>query len=408
MFVRLEHRVPVLPRDGERRARPVGDERQIGRDRGGEDPVDAVRLPRAERMVLLRRGRGGLRGGSTGRDALRVGRRDSAVGVERHVPAGLDDEVAAAVLDRHVAGADERNGGLGGIAACGVVAKLRIVADERTAVDDEVLAFQVVLDIERQGMQGGLPAVRTSVRVLEGAAVDRDDAARVAHVDGGLLVVLAGERAAVDHDVAALRPDRAALGRLGRHRSAVGGLDGNRSGGGREDVAVRAPRPAVQVDGEVLVGRVDDRFVHVREKRHRAAVRRGRDGLGERRVVADRVGGRAVAGDGEDRGLGRGGGVGRRVGVHRAVVGGGRRVPREERMHRVVRDVVRGIGVRRGLPPDDGRRVGRVGAVGGLVVPRDRVLVRGVGDGDGHVVGRHRALDDGRIGRAAGHVGRRV
>ena len=186
---------------------------------------------------------------------------------------------------------------------------------------------------------------------------------------GGVVAVDAAvERAVRDDDIADVRLEDTGE-RLARTDGRVGYVE------------------AAEVDDEILANndrRVDDRVV---EQLHRVARRSGRDG-----GLKARVGGCRSVGHRNDRRLGRGLGVGRRVGDHRAVVGGESGRPLVERVDHVVRDVAGGIGVRRDGAPVDGRRVGRVGAVGGLVVPRDRVVAV-----DG--------LEDREVGRVAGGAG---
>ena len=404
--------------------RPIGDELDVGGEDGVEVIVGVVQLPRAERVVGQRHA-SRLGGRAAGRDALRRGIGRAAVRVERHVVAGLDDPVAVAVVDSHEAVADKRHRGLGRGTAGGIVAQLRIVANERAAVDHEVPAFQVVLDVESQCLQGGLPPVRTRIGVLEGAAVDGDHAVRVAHVDGRLFVVLAGERAAVDHDVAALGPDRAALRRLGRHGSAVGRLDRDRAGGGGQHVAVRTPRLAVEVDCEAVGVGVDNPFVHIREQQDRLAVLRGGERRGKRRVDGVRRAGAGLGvGHGDHRGDhvdafvvdgriggvgGDGGGRGPRAGVDFVVLrvggGGGRRSRRGLA-------VVERLGLHRTavVGPRDRVAVGRLGErghIGGIV--RDRRLGHRdpareqVGELRVAVLGRGRG-GEGGVGRAVGNA----
>ena len=72
-------------RHGHAVARPVGHELDVRRHRRREDVIQAVQLPRADAVVVLRRGRIGSRDGFAVRDDNRLDGRP-AVGVERHGP----------------------------------------------------------------------------------------------------------------------------------------------------------------------------------------------------------------------------------------------------------------------------------------------------------------------------------
>ena len=381
----------VRHRDGGRVGRRVGDVRRCGSDRPAVEGIGRHRRARRRFDDVVGPGRRRSRGGRiAGRNAERLEHR-AVVILERHVVAGLDDPVAVAVVDRDVTIARE----------VGVVALsrnvLRVEAHERAAADVESGVGRIVCvhavqgevrpvrRVKRGHREGAAVDLRRAELGLDdraaavvGAALDRQRSA-VAHVErvhAGLVV-----RVFLVEAVDAARGPLDRRVRVDEERAPVGGR--LQRAGHRVRVLAEVDRDGVRDDEAVRLRRFGGVSGVVREEDNRIAVIGGANRLGERGVGADRV--RGDAGDRDHRGLGGGGGVGRRVGGHGAVVGGGSGRPGLEGVDRVVRDVARGIGVRRRVAPVDGRGVGRVGAVGGLEVPRDRVVAGrgGVGRGVG-------------------------
>ena len=439
--------VPVAGRaadpGGRREAgRGVGrDERDVGRRRNREVVVGVVELPCVEhiddRVVAgLRRVGGGGRHESAGRDALSLGGGGAAVGVERHVVAGLDDPVAVAVIDGDVAGGREVGAG-----ALGLVV-LRVEADERAAGDRDAGGARRV---------GGVHAVEREVgavgigerRQREGAAVDLDRAElglddRAAAVVGAALDRQLGAFAHIEGvdaanaavgirsglveavDAARRRLDR----RVGVDVESRPVARGLKFAGHRQRAGAEVDRDRLGDHDAIRRRRLGRGNRVVRQQQDRGVRRRRGDGFGEGGVGADRIrcDDAFVLGDGEDRRLGRdaivvdgrdGHGARERRGqlcgpagerVDLAVLDIGGRIERNRDVgHRRAVLVVRSGGV---LVPREGHRIGvdlhrGSGHVERVVVlhdaggdlERDR-LVAGGGDvparfgREGHVNGR--------------------